>query len=243
MILGDFNINGFVGSKNKMMITHRPDTKIPERSLMFNDNIPSVDRAIVFDNRNYKNRSFELEFLIQAESYEERVKIYTEFMSKVDTGQYVPAVFYSDDKYEYHIIRTGEITTDKPAFFEELETFSVHVSAEPFKYLRDKSTASISGTEIKLTNPTPFMAKPYIKISGTGSINLFINGYVYSFTNVSGSIELDSAMQEVWRMDVGKAVNENPKMTLGPFPELKTGVNTLRIDGGSAIIEPRWRTL
>lgn len=243
MILGDFNINGFIGSKNKMMLSHRVEAGIPERHISFNENVQGVHRAIVFDDKNYKNRTFPITILIKSDSYEERVKLYTDLMSKLDTGRYVPAVFYNDEAYEYRIIRTSDVTTSRPGFFEEYEVLEFTVSAEPYKYVRENATAEVSGAEVVIKNPTRFTSLPHIKIVGSGDINLTINGRVYSFTGVTGSIELDSALQNVYRMDVGKAVNENAKMKLSPFPQLKAGNNTLSIEGGKATITPRWRTL
>lgn len=243
MLLGDFEINGFVGSKNKMMLMHRIDTKIPERNLTFNDSIPNIDRSVVFDDRNYKNRTFEMSFLIQASSYDERVEIYTEFIAKLDTGGYVPAVFYSDENYEYRIIRTGEITTKKTAFFEEFEELTIRVSAEPFKYLRGIETIDTEASGTKLINPTSFTSKPYIKIIGSGDITLTVNNETFTFKGVTGSIELDSSLQSVWRMNGNTAVNENKKMVIGPFPVLKPGKNKISLSAGTATVQPRWRTL
>lgn len=244
MLLGDFEINGFVGSKNKMMLMHRIDTKIPERNLSFNDGIAGVDGAVVFDERNYKNRVFDISILIQAQTYDERVSLCTKFMKTLDTGRYIPAIFYSDEDYEYRIIRTSEVKTGKPGFFDEMETLTFTVSAEPYKYARNQEAITVpKDQEIEVVNPTEFVAKPYLKITGTGAITVTINGTAYRFVNVSGSIEVDSSLQSVYRMDAGKAVNENAKMVIGPFPELNPGKNKMRITGGNGVLEPRWRTL
>ena len=104
-------------------------------------------------------------------------------------------------------------------------------------------TATITTTQSTLVNPTNYVAKPYIKIVGNGAITLTVIGIAYKFTDVKGSIELDSAMQNVWRVDSGIMVNENAKMAIGPFPTLKPGNNTIVLSAGTATIEMRWKTL
>ncbi|AIM63061.1 hypothetical protein [Weissella ceti] len=215
MNYGDFEINGFVGSKNKMMLMHRIDTKIPERNLSFNDGISGIDGAVVFDERNYKNRVFEISILIQAKTYDERVSLYTKFMKALDIGRYVPAIFYSDENYEYRIIRTSEVKTGKPGFFDEMETLTFTVSAEPYKFVRNQNSVNVpKDQEIEVINPTEFVAKPYLKITGTGSITVTINGTAYRFMDVKDSIEIDSALQSVYRMDAGKLLMKTPRWLL-----------------------------
>lgn len=238
---GDFNINGFVGSANGAVITKWPDTTIPNRKMTFNDSAVGLDRAILFDDRNYENREFTLEILIMADTEAQRKARYVALLSALDTGKYVPATFYFDEDYEYQIVRKDVIELTRPLVFSSTRVYSIKLNAAPFKYLRN--IANVTGTSLILTNPEAYIAKPHFIVTGNGNINLTVNEAVTKLTGVTASIELDSALQTVWRMDGVTVVNENAKMAIGPFPTLKTGTNTVSVSAGTVTVEPRWRTL
>lgn len=238
---GDFNINGFVGSANGAVITNWFDTSIPVRNITLNDSAIGLDRAILFDDKNYSNREFEFEFSIKADNEAQRKSRYVAFMQALDTGKYVPATFYFDENYKYQIVRTDAVSVARPLIASSTRIYKVKVSAAPFKYLLN--VANVSGTSVTLNNPEGYVSKPHIKITGTGSIDLTVNGVVTKFSNVTNNIELDSALQTVWRMDGVTPVNENSKMALGDFPVFKAGTNTVSVSSGQVEIEPRWRTL
>lgn len=238
---GDFNINGFVGSANNAVITNWFDTTIPKRKITLSDSAVGLDRAILFDDGNYDNREFTFEFSITADTEAERKSRYVALLIALDTGKYVPATFYFDENYQYQIVRTDVVDITRPLVFSSTRIYRVKVSAAPFKYLLN--VANVTGTSLTLTNPEAYDAKPHFIVNGNGNIDLTVNGSITKLTGVTGSIELDSALQTVWRMDGVTVVNENAKMSLGAFPVLKPGANTVLVSSGTVTVEPRWRTL
>lgn len=238
---GDFNINGFIGSSNDAVITKWFDTGIPKRKITLAESVIGLERATLFDDGNYDNREFTFEFSITSDTEEQRKTRYVSLLVALDTGKYVPATFYFDEKYHYQIVRTDMIEVSRPLIFSSTRIYQIKVSAAPYKYLL--ATPNFSGTSLTLINPESYIAKPHYIIRGTGAINLIVNGSVTKLTNVTSSIELDSALQTVWRMDGQTVVNENAKMAIGLFPILKTGTNVVSVSSGTVEIEPRWRTL
>lgn len=238
---GDFNINGFIGSANNAVITSWFDTTIPKRKITLNDSAVGLDRAILFDDGNYDNREFTFDFSITADTEAQRKSRYIALLIALDTGKYVPATFYFDENYQYQIVRTDVVDITRPLIFSSTRIYRVKVSAAPFKYLLN--VANVTGTSLTLTNPEAYTAKPHFIIIGNGNINLTVNGVVTKLTGVVASIELDSALQTVWRMDGVTVINENAKMAIGPFPVLKPGTNTVSVSAGTVTVEPRWRTL
>ena len=84
---------------------------------------------------------------------------------------------------------------------------------------------------------TSSISKPIIKVYGTGSIDLIINGNINHLTNVVGSITIDSQMIDAYR----DTLLQNSNMT-GEFPELIIGANTINWTGTVTYIEitPNW---
>lgn len=161
----------------------------------------------------------------------------------MDTGKYIDFQMYSDPDYTYQVIRQSTGIIARPTYSDSYRELTITLSSAPYRYVAPVKTATITTATSTLVNPTNYVAKPYIKIVGDGGITLTVNGVDYKFTNVTGSIELDSAMQNVWRVNGNVLVNENAKMAVGPFPTLKPGSNTIKLSTGTATIEPRWRTL
>jgi phage-related protein len=98
-------------------------------------------------------------------------------------------------------------------------------------------TLTSSGTVV---NPGTVYALPRIKVYGTGSRTLTINGRPIILNLLSGNLTLDSELKEC---SFGDAAQNN-RMT-GEFPVFDVGPNTITLGSGitKVEIEPRWRYL
>lgn len=239
---GSFKIGNLTSESINAVIVNFPVIDIPNRKYTLNDSSVGLDRSILFDDNAYENRKISLTIGFKESKTEVNERI-AKLMANIDKGEYVDLVVYSDSKYTYQIIRSAESSVSRPAINSDYREINLEFSAAPYKYLSDVTNSTIGTTITTLTNPTLFNAKPHIKIVGNGKIVLTVNGAQFIFNDVSGSIELDSSLQSVYRMDGNKAVNENNKMVIGPFPEFKSGANTISVSSGTATVEPRWRTL
>lgn len=222
-------------------ILNYPTITIPERKTTLNTTPVGIDRAILFDDGAYNNRDIQLILGFEGKQADSNIQ---NFLSALDTGKYVDFQMYSDPDYTYQVIRQSTGTIARPTYSDSYRELTITLSSAPYRYVAPaQAPATITRTTLTLVNPTNYVAKPYIKIIGDNNVILRINGVEYNFTNVTGSIELDSAMQNVWRVNNGVMINENAKMAVGPFPTLRPGINTLWVSSGNATIEPRWRTL
>lgn len=90
-------------------------------------------------------------------------------------------------------------------------------------------------------NTYGFTAKPYIKITGSGGITLYINNRAHTFKDVSGYIEIDSELMNAYKDDT----LQNSKMITDIFPMLAAGENNISWAGSVTKVEivPRWRSL
>jgi phage-related protein len=120
-----------------------------------------------------------------------------------------------------------------------LGEFQLTFICSPFRYLTDVPTLTLtsSGT---VTNPGTVYSLPRIKVYGTGTRTLTINGKPIILNILSGSLTLDSELKEC---SFGDAAQNN-RMT-GDFPVFEVGNNTVTLGSGitKAEIEPRWRYL
>lgn len=124
----------------------------------------------------------------------------------------------------------------------KIGVFTVSFSCKPYRYLLSGETRETHTTSFSLINPYQFIAKPYLKIYGTGTGQLVFQNSgvnkVWNFTSLDGYIECDSELMNFYK---GTVLKNN--LVSGPsFPELGVGNTTISFSGGITKVDiiPRW---
>ena len=119
-------------------------------------------------------------------------------------------------------------------------TFAVNFRCYPFWYQENVADITITASGSTITNPGSVYSEPIITVTGSGDITLMVGTTIVELTDVSGSIVIDSVLQEAYK---GAALM-NDHMS-GDFPVLKPGLNGISWTGTvtSVIVRPNWRTL
>lgn len=200
--------------------------KIPGRAgmLIVNSSIDELENVEITYTVGCKdisaNRDAIAECLFGASSY-------AKLIDSSETDCYRLAICTSGQDWDEQILNFG---TAKLVF-----------SCKPFRFLTSGDTKTTLTASGKITNPTAYSSLPYIKITGSGNINLFIAGKSYAFVNVGSYIECDSSLQMVYTGTSGKSDRAN----FDTFPELVPGDNTVSWTGTVSKVEiiPHWRRL
>jgi len=123
-----------------------------------------------------------------------------------------------------------------------LEQFEVTMEIDPPFAYREDGAILLPYTvfPIAITNLGMVESEPYMKITGSGNINVTVNSEVFSLSGVVDYIEIDSELQYVYRDTLNKG-----DMMIGKFPKLKPGINNISVTGTVTRIDiiPRWRDL
>ena len=128
---------------------------------------------------------------------------------------------------------------DVEKFSRRYDEFQVQFKINPgFFYMDSGDDIIVMTAPGTIVNMGTISSEPYIKITGSGNINLTINSTVYSFTAVDTYLQIDSELKYVYR----DALNQGDKM-VGKFPVLAVGSNAISWTGTVTKIEvvPRWR--
>ena len=146
---------------------------------------------------------------------------------------------FDDSPNFYYKIKQAQIS-ETESVIKASGVFSVDFVAEPFEYQKTSSTAYTT-KPINLTNQTTTTALPIIKVTGTGTVVLSVNGVGITLTGLTSSITLDSELQEAY---TGLTTNMNSSMN-GEFPVFKIGSNSITWTGTVTKVEidPKWRWL
>jgi len=109
-----------------------------------------------------------------------------------------------------------------------------------FFFLDSGDTPMPIGAPGTITNIGTHTAKPYMKITGSGNIDITINGRMFSLIGIVDYIELDSETEYAYRA----TANAGDKME-GDFPYFDAGDNLISWTGTVTNIQiiPRWREL
>lgn len=135
-----------------------------------------------------------------------------------------------DKYYNYEIFE--QIDFEKLIRFK---TAQVKMHVQPFKYSSVESTRTFNitnETEISITNNGNYFSKPVITITGTGTINLNINGYQVLVIDLSeeNEVAIDTANMEAYNPTTKDLMNRS---ITGDYNDLylKTGTNTISWSG------------
>ncbi len=150
-------------------------------------------------------------------------------------------VVFSDDitkRYRGVVVNQIDImyaATKFKSFLLQLDTHPFKFSASP---LDDEITAT---SAIAFHNKGTFESEPIIEVFGSGDVTLTINGKSYKLKNISGSVTINSEMQEVYKDNE----NKNNDFEAEEFPVFRMGENSISWNGNvsKVVIQPNWRWL
>ena len=119
-------------------------------------------------------------------------------------------------------------------------SFAVNFRCQPFWYPENVPVETLAASTSLLNNPGSVYSEPVITVYGTGDITLMVGTVIVELEGVSGSITLDSELQEA----SSGATGMNSAMS-GEFPLLKPGMNAISWTGEVTKVEvkPNWRYL
>ena len=153
------------------------------------------------------------------------------------------------DSYDAEYFRYGVISgsLDIEEQLNKVGSFTVTFNCKPYKYsFAGQEMVSADASTLTITNPTAFESKPYIKLYGSGAVQLMImpdgqGTTTWVISDVDEYIEIDSELMNCFKDTVLK----NDTVTSEGFPVLKLGENFITCAGNVRRIEivPRWRCL
>ena len=134
--------------------------------------------------------------------------------------------------------------------FEAVEKGRTHIDAtvnficRPELFYADGFTLTDISSGDELTNPSQYIANPFIRISGSGSGSLVIGDTTITISEIGTTLYIDSDMKDCFDANLA---NRNSYVTFSnkEFPVLDASNTTITFSGGitDVKIAPRWWTL
>lgn len=119
-----------------------------------------------------------------------------------------------------------------------LGTFDISFRCRAENFLLTGNTAVNVASGNVIQNPTSYISKPLIKITGSGSGTLTVGDTTISFSDVPDYLYIDSDRMVVYRL----STEDRDSLMTGEFPVLKPGNNLVSFTGGITACEitPKW---
>lgn len=217
-------------------IASRPHIPSPERRVTYID-VPGMDSRLRRDEGTYGDitLSVECSFLGDPVSKISAVKGWLLGSGEADlTFSHIPG-----RKYLAQVVNS----IDFEIVLKIASHFVILFNCQPFQYATNNTPIIISKS-MTLTNPGTIASLPIIKVIGSGSGSLTVNGNLVSFSNIDDSVILNSELQETYK-DTGTALVSKSSTKTGDYPVLLPGENTISFSGGITSLEitPNWRWL
>ena len=140
----------------------------------------------------------------------------------------------------YHARVANQISFEKILRGNPHRSFAVNFRCKPFWYQANVPVETLTASTSTINNPGSVYSEPVITVYGTGDITLMVGTVIVELEGITGSITLDSELQETY----SGTTSMNSAMS-GEFPLLKPGMNAISWTGevSKVEIQPRWRYL
>lgn len=221
-----------------IFVASRPHLPSPERRVTYID-VPGMDSRFRRDEGTYGDITLTVEcsFLGDPVPKISAVKGWLLGAGEADlTFSHIPG-----RKYLAQVVNS----IDFEIVLKITSHFVILFNCQPFQYATDNTPIVVTdGSGYVLSNPGTVKALPVIKAIGSGSGALTVNGGTVSFSNIDGTVTLDSTVQETYQ-DTGTTLVSKNSTKTGDYPVLLPGENAISFSGGITSLEitPNWRWL
>lgn len=194
--------------------------------------IPGRDGDLIQDNGRFFNQKLEYPFSVKDMSVMHDLRSYLLARS---TKYY--RLYDSADPEHFRLARFMKMDKVSTTQYNRHGKSKITLDAKPQRYLLSgDGFVRVTNT---IYNPSDFESKPVIRVTGTGNVKISINSQVVTITGLTGSVDIDSELQDCY----SGTTNKNGNVAFGGagYPLLKPGSNSFSVVQGTAVIEVKGR--
>lgn len=217
-------------------VEKRPNIPSPERRVTYTD-VPGMDSRLRRDEGTYGDITLSVECSLLGDPVSKISAIKGWLLGAGEADlvfSHIPG-----RKYLAQVVNS----IDFEIVLKITSHFVIMFNCQPFQYATDNTPVTVSESAT-LTNPGTVKSFPVIRVTGSGTGALTVSGKTVSFSDIDGTVTLDSAIQETYQETGTELISKNSTMT-GEYPALLPGKNTISFSGGITSLEitPNWRWL
>lgn len=221
-----------------LLISEKGSYKGASRDITYTS-VPGRSGDLITDNGRYKNINIPYKLTLLNDTERAFVELTHQIKGWLlaESGYFQLWDSY-DRKYFRLASYSDEVNIEQE--LRDLGSLSLTFNCKPYKYSFEGQKPIIFTEAGKLYNAEFFPSTPYIKITGSGTVTLYINNSSFSIKNIDGYIELDFDIPNAYKGLESKnnTVSGSDMSSLRLVP----GFNTVSWVGNVQQLEivPRW---
>jgi len=219
-------------------IEKRPNLPSPMRRMSYIE-VPGRDSSLRRDEGTYEDITLSVECSLIGDPYSKISSIKSWLLNAGESD--LMFSYQPERKYTAQVVNS----IDFEVVLKITSHFVILFNCQPFQYAADNASISVmDGSEYSLTNPGSMASVPIIKVNGSGTGSLTVNGNSVLISEIDDSVVLNSEIQETYKNTGTELINKNATKT-GYFPILLPGENTISFSENITSLEiiPNWRWL
>ena len=233
--MGVILLNGRSSADIGLVVERPPDYEMAEKDYEIVP-VPGRNGDIIIDKGGYKNVERSYDVAIGAEGAN-----FALLAAKITNWLYSNVGYVRlEDSYEPDYFKMARLAQNEPIIniLQQAGRATITFDRKPQRFLKSGEGSVILSSGMKMSNPTPFVALPLLKVTGTGTITF--GGRTIKINKNTSFMYIDSETEDAYR-DV--ATNLNPDVELPDgFPVLEPGNTTITFPATITKLEvtPRW---
>lgn len=198
--------------------------------------IPGKNGDLLFSNNRYKNVEIKYPCGI-IKDFDRDFSAMADFLLS-HTGYRRLEDSYHPDCFRMAYF-SGELDPDMTRRNREGQ-FDLVFTAKPQRFLKKGEQVNTLTSNGSLYNPTPFDAKPLIRVYGTGQLG--VGSVTVTIRQAAVYTDLDCELEDAYKDNASNNCNGNIGLSGGSFPVLKPGNTGISLGTGITKVEvtPRW---
>lgn len=244
MDLNYFVFNGIKSADYKAYIADDDAVVVPEEEYEMIQ-IPGRNGDLAISKDRYQNINVSYDVTIFADNEDDFYINFYGLIDAIKASKSYQRLESSRRPDEYRMAIFKDAITVAPEFDGSIGEFTLTFNCKPQRYLVSGEIPRSFELNVNWMNPTPFDARPLIKVTGYGSVT--IGQTVVTITGTSDQvIYIDCDLMEAYEYSGSAIITANSKISLSghDFPALKGGESTFITRSYATISElkitPRW---
>lgn len=198
--------------------------------------VPGRNGDLIASNRRYNNVDIKYKVGI-LHDFDQNYTGFANFLLS-DPGYHRLEDSYHPDVYRMAVFES-DFAPDMAALNQQGQ-FTITFNCKPQTFLKSGDQILTFTEESTIFNPTPFTAKPLLRVYGTGTVE--IGDEILTVTSTDSYTDVDCESEEAYMDTAADSRNDKVMVSGDDFPVLPAGSTRIRLGGGIKKIEmkPRW---
>ena len=196
--------------------------------------VPGRDGDLVFDNGRNENQSLKYPAFI-TRGFQKNIDNFTDFISSLRGYKRLEDTYHPD---EYRMALFSDGVKVKTTAANLAGEFDITFNCKPQRWLKEGEKPITFTADGSIKNPTYQVAKPLLRVYGTGTVK--IGGVTITISSANVYTDIDCETMDAYKGAVN--CNANISTSNDEFPTLGAGATGIVLGGSVTQVDitPRW---